>query len=139
MRRSSSLFAAAFAAAMVLPIGHATAAPAEVSHNQAVGGLFSTCAKELVTFTGNAVTIDKVNADGSVKTSFNIHGSGTGSQGNEYVIHLNLLLVRSSTGLLTLDDEKTTLISKGAAPNQSVLFHFSSDSPDIIFKVQCNG
>jgi hypothetical protein len=140
MRKTTYLCAsAAFAAAMMIPAGQSTAAPAEVSHNQAVGGLFNTCAGELVTFTGKAVTIDKPNADGSVKTSFNIHGKGTGSLGNEYVVHFNLLLVRASTGLLTLDDEKTTLISKGAAPNQSVLFHFSSNSPDIIFKVDCRG
>jgi hypothetical protein len=130
---------AVFATVMMISAGNASAAPAEVSHDQAVGGLFNTCVGELVTFTGTARTIDKPNADGSVKTSFNIHGKGTGSRGNEYVVHLNLLLVRASTGLLTLDDEKTTLISKGTAPNQSVLFHFSSDSPEVIFKVDCHG
>lgn len=132
---------AVLAAAMMISTGNASAAPAEVSHNQAIGGLFNTCADELelVTFTGTARTIDKPNPDGSVRTSLNIHGKGTGSRGNEYVVHFNLLLVRASTGLLTLDDEKTTLISKGTAPNQSVLFHFSSDSPDIIFKVDCHG
>jgi hypothetical protein len=129
----------AFAATLVIPAGIATAAPAEVSHTQAVGALFSTCAGEFAEFTGKARVLDKPNADGSFKTSFNIHGKGTGSLGNEYVVHLDLLLVRESSGLLTLDDEKTTLVSKGVAPNQDVRFHFSSDSPDIIFTVDCHG
>jgi hypothetical protein len=129
----------AFAAALVIPAGVATAAPAEVSHTQAVGALFNTCAGELVDFTGTARVLDKPNADGSFKTSLNIQGTGTGSLGNEYVLHFDLLLVRASSGLLTLDDEKTTLVSKGSAPNQDVRFHFSSDSPDIIFTVDCHG
>jgi hypothetical protein len=83
--------------------------------------------------------LDKPNADGSFKTSLNIHSKGTGSLGNEYVVHVDLLLGRESSGLLTLDDEKTTLVSKGTAPNQDVRFHFSSDSPDIIFTVDCHG
>ncbi|RNL57261.1 hypothetical protein [Arthrobacter oryzae] len=140
MRKIASLCASAlFATSMIVPAGHAAAAPAEVSHNQAVGGFFNTCNDEFITFTGTARTIDKPNADGSVKTSFNIHGKGTGSLGNEYVVHYNLLLVRASTGHLTLDDEKAILVSKGSAPNQSVLFHFSSDSPEIIFEIVCRG
>jgi hypothetical protein len=133
----------AFAAALVIPAGVTTAAPAEVSHTQAVGALFNTCVGEppgeLVDFTGTARVLDKPNADGSFKTSLNIQGTGTGSLGNEYVLHFDLLLVRASSGLLTLDDEKTTLVSRGSAPNQDVRFHFSSDSPDIIFTVDCHG
>jgi hypothetical protein len=140
MRKSGYLCAATvFSSALMIPAGPATAAPAEVRHTQAVGGLFNTCAGELVTFTGTARILDKPNADGSFKTSFNIHGKGTGSLGNEYIAHLDLLLVRASSGFLTLDDEKTTLVSKGSAPNQTVRFHFSSGSPDVIFTVDCHG
>ena len=143
MRNRGYLFALlAFAAALAIPASVAAAAPAEVSHIQAVGGAFNTCAGEFgefVEFTGTARLLDKPNADGSFKTSLNIHGTGTGSLGNEYVLHFDILLIRASSGLLTLDDEKTTLVSKGSAPNQDVRFHFSSDSPDVIFTVDCHG
>ena len=75
--------ALAFATVLVIPAGLAAADPAEVSHVQAVGGLFNTCTGELVDFTGTARLLDKPNADGSFKSSLTIHGVGTGSLGNE--------------------------------------------------------
>ena len=131
----------AVAAALVVPTGVATADPAQIEHTEAVGGLFNTCTGvlELVTFTGTARQLDKPLADGSVKTSLIIRGVGTGSLGNEYVVHFNTLLVRATSGFLTLDDEMTMLVSKGSGPNQTVHFHFSADSPDIIFTIDCHG
>jgi hypothetical protein len=129
----------AVAAALVFSASSANAEPAHVTHSEALGGLFNTCNGELVFFSGESVTIDKPLADGSLRTQLIIRGTGTGLLANEYVLHFNILLVRASSSLLTLDDEKTTLVSRGSAPNQDVRFHFSSDSPEIIFTVDCHG
>jgi hypothetical protein len=125
--------------ALMMPAGLAAADPAEVSHNQALGALFSLCTGETVEFTGMAHTVDKPFADGSFRTKILITGTGRGASGIEYVVHFDTLIVRASTGAIVLDDERTTLVSKGSAPNQEVRFHFESDSPDVIFTVECHG
>ena len=127
------------AAALTIGADLAAAAPVEVTHTQALGGQFNTCNGELVFFEGTALAIDRINSDGSIDSKLFIKGTGTGFQGNEYVLQFHTTLERAPSGLLTLDSERATLVSKGTAPNQIVVFYFSSDLPDVIFTVDCHG
>ncbi|WP_166870294.1 hypothetical protein [Salinibacterium sp. ZJ450] len=131
--------AAVFAAALMIPAGAAAAAPTEVIRTQLVSDRFNTCSGELVTFTGEATIWQKTLADGSNKITLLIRGEGTGESGNEYIVHVNSLLVFDPSVGFVLEDDKITLVSKGSAPNESLRIHSVLGSPDNTFEITCRG
>jgi hypothetical protein len=65
-------------------------------------------------------------------------GGALGGEGNEYVVNLQQQELNSSTELLSLKITER-LISKGAAPNQTIIVSFNHPPGDVSFEIVCQG
>jgi hypothetical protein len=121
--------------AMFLPIGAATAAPAESIRVE--GPLFAIngCNGEEVPMEGTIHIVRKKHK-GVLVEHVTIHGQGVGDQGNEYV--LNHTSTYEATSAVFSFDERILAISKGSAPNHVLIGHFGSDT-EPTFETVCRG
>lgn len=124
-------------AAMFLPAAVATAAPAESTRSEQFNDAINDCNGELVRLAVTVHIVSKENKDGSFIQRVNIHGQGTGSRGNEYIVNSTNTSRWTAGGFFSFD-ERSRLISKGAEPNLVLLIHFDPDTR-LTVEADCRG
>lgn len=123
--------------ALLLPAGGAAAAPAESTRTEQVNAVINNCNGELVRLEVTVHVVSKEQRDGSFIQRANIHGQGTGDQGNEYVFSATNASRWTSGGFYSFD-ERSRLISKGPQPNLVLLIHFDP-ATGLTIKADCRG
>lgn len=124
-------------AVFLAPVGSAVAAPAEVQRYYTLEVFFNSCNGEIVTGEARVHLGTKTQKDGSFIQHYNIKGSGTGNQGNEYEFSYHDKITR--TPLFDYqEDLKLKVVSKGAAPNYTLILHFDSLTGGT-FESKCTG
>ena len=121
--------------AMFVPAGAASAAPADSERFETIAFDINFCNGEFVVGQADVHTVTKQQKDGSYIFHFNLHGQGTGSQGNEYVMNSTIKTESSSTNYSY--DSRFMAISKGSAPNQVISVHY--DNGNYTFQPECRG
>lgn len=122
--------------AFLAPAASATAAPPESERYQTITGDVNTCNGESVVVNGTAHTATQARNNGTLVYRFTLQGKGVGSRGNEYVFHTSYSITATDSGFNV--DERTLLISKGSAPNDSFLLHFDG-AGNVTVKTDCRG
>lgn len=127
----------AFIFAMLLPTSTATAAPAEVVHEDTFIGAFNSCNGELISGEGFFHSVFKLQKDGGYIAHFKVHGQGIGDQGNEYVINYTSKSRVQDFNNYSFDD-RLLVVSKGSAPNFWAKFHVDSQG-NFTIEEDCRG
>jgi hypothetical protein len=115
----------------------AAAEPAEVERVFNVNIFVNACNGERVLYQGTAVLLTKELPDGRFLQKYLFHGTGIGSQGNEYEVN-----ARQHNITDEFDEEYRTnlfMVSKGAAPNQEVSYYFNSATGETELESVCKG
>lgn len=101
-----------------------------------VSTAINTCNGELIPLTGTIHIVENLTGDGIVAVAF-IHATGTGSDGNEYVLNERHMLALHASGFSTT--QHVVLVSQGTAPNRHLTFTLSSPPFEISFDEECLG
>ena len=118
------ILAFGFALALLVPAGAASAAPVESIREEQVRLAINFCNGDTVVVTGILHTVQKVAADGSVSLRVQYHAKGTSTRGDKYEVSLIRKFERDAPGNFT-EVIRTSLISQGSAPNQTIIIHSS--------------
>ena len=97
----------------------------------------NTCNGELVEVKGTAHIVTKMQKDLTLFGHFNLRARGVGSEGNEYVMNWNEKGRFEADGDFSLA-QRFLVISKGSAPDQTVIVHVDSYG-GYSFEVDCRG
>jgi hypothetical protein len=120
--------------AFLVPAGAATAAPAESTRTFSVFTPTNVCNGESTVVQG---TLHVVTKSGEIVQS-SFHGTGVGSQGNEYILNFHLTDRTSHSGT-TFTFNKIVLVSKGSAPNLLSDIRVNPQTGEFTVIVKCNG
>jgi hypothetical protein len=121
--------------ALLVPLGAATAAPATSSRSETFIGTVNGCNGELIELEGIFHVVTKEQKDGSFLFHITIHGQGTGSDGNKYVLQLNEKFLSTSSDVT--DVQRVRLISQGSAPNEVQIAR--TEDGEFTFEMECRG
>ena len=95
------------------------------------------CNGEFVLLTGEMHMLVRAQPDGTYYIKINVHWTGTGANGNEYILNSQHHSVTTSTSFA--ETFRDRLISKGGAPNRHVIITASTDPPSFDFTLDCRG
>jgi hypothetical protein len=128
----------ALVTACLAPAGAASAAPAEIFRSETSVADFNTCSGESLAGTGTFLVTNKQQRDGSFLGHFELHATATGDQGNEYVVNWSETFHQSTDSYVQISG-RLTLISKGSAPNEVVIYSYDSISNEFTTTRDCKG
>lgn len=126
-----------FLLAMLVPTAGATAAPADNERYETFFIRINGCnGGEVIELEGTVHMVNKQQENGSFSYT-TVHAQGIGDKGNEYVANATFKSRLTSSGSRTVE-ETFRLNSKGAAPNDVVVFSIESDGQPT-FEPDCRG
>ena len=130
------LVTSAVAASLLTPAAPVIAAPAQVTRLNSFNSVFNSCNGEVVQLTGTVHIVSKQKADG-FDQAITFHGTGMGSQGNEYVFNEKRSFKSADFNFVL--DVHNVAVSKGSAPNIIGNAHFDSGTGEFTNEVACSG
>jgi hypothetical protein len=122
--------------ALLLPAGVATAAPPLIQRGHEFSTDINACNGELITLEGGFQFITKLQENGLVVQQLTLHATGTGDQGNQYVLNVTELFKTDADGLLV---QRRELVSEGSAPNQQLVIILDFNTGAISIEADCRG
>ena len=140
MLRSLRYMIAGLTVALLLLGGAARPAAAAVVFNERFPieqYRINDCNGEFVWLTGEMHMMIRAQPDGTYQTQINVHWTGTGANGTEYILNSQHHTVTTSTSYA--ETFRDRLISKGGEPNRHVLITASTDPPSFAFTLDCRG
>jgi hypothetical protein len=127
-------------ALMLLLLGSAKPASASVVFNERFPieqYRINDCNGEFVLLTGEMHMQIRAQEDGTYYTQINVHWTGTGANGTEYILNSQHHTVTTSTS--SAETFRDRLVSNGGEPNRHVLITASTNPPSFDFTLDCRG
>lgn len=136
IRRLSIIAAtAAIMVGLAAPVAHAGNVTNQ--HFDLSTSAVNTCNGESILITGMAHLVENETGDGGFLGVFSVHGTGTGSDGNEYILNETQTITFNSSGFRLT--RHVVLVSQGSAPNRHLTATISSPPFAVTFDEDCVG